>query len=191
MDKKNLHSQQNYLPMEQELLQEQLQCLEKLYEYNQTRPLEQEKRQKLLKEMFFSIGEGCYIEPPFHANWAGKFVTFGKAVYANFNLTLVDDTFIEIQDYTMIGPNVTIATASHPEDPLLREQGHQYNKPVKIGKNCWIGASVTILPGITIGDNSIIGAGSVVTKNIPSNVVAYGNPCRIVRSIKEEKNSSQ
>lgn len=178
-----LHSGELYLPMGDEIMEEQLKCLEKLYDYNQTRPLEQEKRQKMLKEMFAEIGEGCYIEPPFRSNWGGKHCHFGKFVYANFNLTLVDDTHIYVGDNTMFGPNVTVATAGHPILPELREQGYQYNFPVKIGKNCWIGAGVVIVPGVTIGDNTVIGAGSVVTKDIPSNVVAVGNPCRIMREI--------
>ena len=94
----------------------------------------------MLKEMFAEIGEGCYIESPFHANWGGKHCHFGKMVYANFNLTCVDDTHIYVGDYTMIGPNVTIASAGHPIQPELRQKGYQYNMPVKIGKNCWIGA---------------------------------------------------
>lgn len=110
---------------------------------------------------------------------------FGKNVYANFNLTLVDDTHIYVGDYTMFGPNVTIATAGHPICPELREKGLQYNMPVRIGKNCWIGANAVILPGITIGDNVVIGAASVVTKDIPSNVVAVGNPCRVLREVGE------
>ena len=110
---------------------------------------------------------------------------FGKGVYANFNLTLVDDNHIYIGDSTLLGPNVVIATAGHPILPELREKGYQYNIPVRIGKNCWLGAGVVVLPGVTIGDNSVIGAGSIVTKDIPSNVVAYGNPCRVIREISE------
>lgn len=150
-----------------------------------TRPLEQEKREAMLKEMFAEIGEGCYIEPPLSANWGGKHVHFGKTVYANFNLTMVDDTHIYVGDYTLIGPNVTIATAGHPIDPELREKAYQFNRSVKIGKNCWIGAGAVILPGVTIGDNTVIGAGSIVTKDIPSGVVAVGNPCKVLREIGE------
>ena len=172
-----------YLPGDEEIMKEQTLCLEKLYDYNATRPLEGEKRQELLKQMFGSIGDGCYIEPPFHANWGGKHVFFGNNVYANFSLTLVDDSNIFVGDGTMFGPNVTVATAGHPIDPELREQGYQYNADVYIGKNVWIGARALILPGVTIGDNTVIGAGSVVTKDIPSNVVAVGNPCRVLREI--------
>ena len=180
-----LHSGELYLPTGDDIMEEQFKCLERLYDFNQTRPLEQEKRQKMLKEMFAEIGENCYIEPPFRSNWGGKHCHFGKNVYANFNLTLVDDTHIYVGDCTMFGPNVTVATAGHPILPELREQGYQYNFPVRIGKNCWIGAGALILPGVTIGDNTVIGAGSVVTKDIPANVVAVGNPCRVMREISD------
>ncbi len=180
-----LHTGELYLPNDDSIVEEQFQKLELLYDYNATRPLEQKKRQALLKKMFAEIGEGCYIEPPFHANFGGYHVHFGKNVYANFNLTMVDDTHIYVGDYTMFGPNVTVATAGHPILPKLREQAYQYNMPVHIGKNCWIGAGAIILPGITIGDNVVVGAGSVVTKDLPSNVVAVGNPCRVLRQVGE------
>lgn len=184
-NKDKMHTGELYLPGDEEIMKEQQMCLDKLYDYNMTRPTESEKRQELLKEMFAEIGEDCYIEPPFHANWGGKHVHFGKCVYANFNLTAVDDTHIYVGDYTMIGPNVTLATAGHPILPELRKEAYQFNMPVHIGKNCWLGAGVIVLPGVTIGDNTVIGAGSVVTKDIPSNVVAIGNPCRILREINE------
>lgn len=183
--KEKMHSGKLYLPSDEEIVKEQTMCLEKLYDYNATRPLEQEKRAALLKEMFAEIGEGCYIEPPLHANFGGRHVHFGKNVYANFNLTLVDDTHIYVGDHTMIGPNVTIASAGHPILPELREKGYQFNMPVHIGKNCWIGAGVVIVPGINIGDNTVIGAGSIVTKDIPANSVAVGNPCRVIRKIND------
>ena len=184
-NREKLHSGQIYYPSDDEIMKEQLLCLEKLYDYNMTRPLEQERREKLLKEMFAEIGEGCYIEPPLHANWGGHHVHFGKMVYANFHLTLVDDTHIYVGDYTLIGPNVTIATAGHPINPELREKAYQFNRSIRIGRNCWIGAGAIILPGVTIGDNTVIGAGSVVTKDIPANVVAVGNPCKVLREIGE------
>ena len=180
-----IHSGELYYPSDESIMSRQLRCVEKQYDYNNTRPLEQEKRAALLKEMFAEIGEGCYIEPPLHSNWGGHNVHFGKNVYANFNLTLVDDTHIYVGDYTMLGPNVTIATAGHPIYPPLREKGYQYNVPVHIGRNCWLGAGVIVMPGVTIGDNTVIGAGSVVTKDIPANVVAVGNPCRVMRPISE------
>lgn len=184
-NKDKMHTGELYLPGDVEIMKEQQICLDKLYDYNMTRPTESEKRQELLKEMFAEIGEDCYIEPPFHANWGGKHVHFGKCVYANFNFTAVDDTHIYVGDYTMFGPNVILATAGHPILPELRQEAYQYNMPVHIGKNCWLGAGVIVLPGVTIGDNTVIGAGSVVTKDIPSNVVAVGNPCRVLREINE------
>ena len=180
-----LHSGEIYDPNENDIMSEQLLCLEKLYDYNSTRPSEFKKRQSLLKEMFAEIGEDCYIEPPFRANWAGKHIHFGNSVYANFNLTCVDDTHIYVGDCTMFGPNVVLATAGHPILPELREKAFQFNILIHIGKNCWLGAGVIVMPGVTIGDNTVIGAGSVVTKDIPSNVVAVGNPCRVLRPIGE------
>ena len=162
---------------------EQLSYLDKLYDFNMTRPTELDKREKMLKEMFWEIGENCYIEPPFHANWGGHHVHFGNNVYANFNLTMVDDTHIYVGDCTMFAPNVTVATAGHPICPELRKKAYQFNMPVHIGRNCWIGAGALIMPGVTIGDNTVIGAGSVVTKDIPANVVAVGNPCKVMREI--------
>lgn len=154
-------------------------------EYN-TLGLGDEKRmEELLPLMFAEVGEGTYIQPPFYANWGGAHVHLGKEVYANFSLTLVDDGHIYIGDNTMFAPNVTIATASHPVLPAFREKGYQFNVDVHIGKNVWIGAGAIILPGVTIGDNTVIGAGSVVTKDIPANVVAVGNPCRVMREISD------
>jgi galactoside O-acetyltransferase len=181
--KEKMHNCELYFPGDEEIMREQALCLEKLFDYNATRPSECTKRADLLKDMFAEIGEGCYIEPPLHANFGGKHIHFGKNVYANFNLTMVDDTHIYVGDNTMFGPNVTVATAGHPILPELRAKGYQYNAPVHIGKNCWLGAGVTILPGVTIGDNVVIGAGSVVTKDLPDNVVAVGNPCKILREV--------
>lgn len=180
-----MHSAELYLPSDPEIAKEQQKCLNRLYDFNQTRPTELKKREAMLKEMFAEIGDGCYIEPPFHANWGGRHVHFGNRVYANFNLTLIDDTHIYIGSHTMIGPGVIIATAGHPVLPILREQEYQYNAPIHIGSNCWLGAGVIVLPGVTIGDNTVIGAGSVVTKDIPSDVVASGAPCRVMRPIGE------
>ena len=182
-EKEKLHTGELYLPGDEEIMADQLRRLDRLYDFNMTRPTELSRREKMLREMFAEIGDGCYIEPPLHTNFGGGHVHFGKNVYANFNLTLVDDTHIYVGDYTMIGPNVTIATAGHPILPELRENGYQYNMSVHIGKNCWIGAGAIILPGITVGDNVVIGAGSVVTKDLPSNVVAVGNPCRVLRPV--------
>ncbi len=183
--KDKLHTGELYYPADAEIMREQTALLDKLYEFNHTRPSEGEKRQALMKEMFAEVGENCYIESPFYANWGGKFVHLGKNVYVNFAVTMVDDTHIYVGDNTMIAPNVTIATAGHPIFPALREKGYQYNAAVRIGKNCWIGAGAILLPGVSVGDNVVIGAGSVVTKDLPPNVVAVGNPCRVLRAVDE------
>lgn len=183
--KERMHNGELYLCSDESIMSEQVKCLEKLYDYNATRPSEALRRRELLSEMFAEIGENCYIEPPLRANFGGRHVHFGKNVYANFNLTLVDDTHIYVGDYTMFGPNVVVASAGHPILPSLREKAYQYNFPVRIGKNCWIGAGVVIVPGVTIGAGTVIGAGSVVTKDIPANVVAVGNPCRVLREISD------
>lgn len=180
-----LHDGSLYRSDDTALLEEQTACLERLYDFNATRPSEGAKREALLKEMFAELGENCYIEPPLCSNWGGKHVHFGKGVYANFNLTLVDDTHIYVGDHTMIGPNVTLATAGHPILPALREEVYQFNLPVRIGRSCWLGAGVIVLPGVTIGDNTVVGAGSVVTRDLPAGVVAAGNPRRVLREIGE------
>ncbi|MCI9056033.1 MAG: sugar O-acetyltransferase [Oscillospiraceae bacterium] len=184
-ERDKLHTGDLYLPNDPDVIEEQLGYMELLYDYNQTRPREQERRQALLRRMLAEVGEECWIEPPFHANWGGRHVHFGKGVYANYGLTLVDDTHIYVGDYTMFGPHVTVATAGHPILPELREKQYQYNMPVRIGRNCWIGAGAIILPGVTIGDDTVVGAGSVVTRDLPEGVVAVGNPCRVLRPVGE------
>ncbi|WP_438273345.1 sugar O-acetyltransferase [Vibrio vulnificus] len=179
-----MHQQKIYFCDDESVALEQQACLEILYDFNQTRPSEMEKRTAILRDLLADVGENCYIEPPLRANW-GKHTYLGNNVYANFNLTLVDDTHIYIGNSVMIAPNVTIATAGHPIDPELRRKVAQFNIPVHIKDNVWIGANSVVLPGVTIGENSVIGAGSVVTKDIPANVVAVGNPCRVLRPIGE------
>ena len=174
-----------YNCMNDELIAKQAQCLELQYDYNHTRPSEKEKRSELLKKMLAECGEGCYVEPPLHANWGGHNVHFGNHVYANFGLTLVDDTHIYVGNDVLFAPNVVLSTAGHPIDPEYRKNDYQFNMPIRIGNNVWLGAGVIVMPGVTIGDNSVIGAGSVVTKDIPSGVVAYGVPCKVVREIGE------
>ena len=174
-----------YNPGDEKIISEQLQYQDKLWEFNQLKPSQYSEKIKYLKEMFAECGENCYIEPPLHANWGGKRVHLGNNVYANFNLTLVDDVDIYIGNDCLFGPNTVIATAGHPIDPELRARVTQYNAEVHIGNNVWLGAGVIVMPGVTIGDNSVIGAGSIVTKDIPSNVVAFGNPCKVFREIGE------
>lgn len=184
--KERQYNKKLYFCNDEELVKEQLKCLDLLYDFNNTRPTEQEKRTNLLKQMFSELGEDCYIEPPLRANWGGKNVHFGKGVYANFNLTLVDDGEIFVGDNVMFAPNVIIDTATHPIHPELRRKQAQYNLPIYIGDNVWIGAGSIVLPGVKIGKNSVIGAGSIVTKDIPENVVAIGSPCKVLREINED-----
>lgn len=172
-------------PQNPEFIEARDSRLEMLYDFNHARPSEEKKRNELLKQMFAEVGEGCHIEPPFTANLGGMFVHFGKNVYANFGFTLVDDADIYIGDGTMFGPNVTLTTAGHPINTVLREKGYLYCEPIRIGKNTWIGADVSIMPGVTIGDNVVIGAHSTVTRDIPSNTVAYGSPCKVAREVSE------
>ena len=174
-----------YNPADEEIMCEQIQYQDMLWEFNRLKPSQYEEKIKFMKTMLAECGENCYIELPFHANWGGHHVHFGSGVYANSNLTIVDDGHVYVADKVMFGPNVTIATASHPIEPTLRARGLQYNRDVYIGENTWIGAGVIIVPGVRIGKNSVIGAGSVVTKDIPDNVVAVGNPCRVLREIGE------
>jgi len=174
-----------YNPNDPEISRRQIEALEVLYDFNATRPSQAAERATLMKRMFASVGDGCYLEPPFRANWGGANVTLGDRVYANFNLTLVDDGPIVIGNDVMFGPNVVVTSAGHPVLPELRRRAAQYNLPVEIGDNVWIGSGVQIMPGVTIGENTVVGAGSVVTRDLPANVVALGVPCRVVREIGE------
>lgn len=174
-----------YDPADTEIMKEQIYFQDRLWRFNQLKPSDITEKNNYMKEIFAECGDNNYIELPFHANWGGHHVHFGSYIYANSNLTLVDDGHIYIGDRVMFGPNVTIATANHPINSELREKGLQYNKDVHIGENTWIAANVVIVPGIRIGKNVVIGAGSVVTKDIPDNVVAVGNPCHILREIGE------
>ena len=184
-NRERMESGKLYFPADEAVMAEQTACMERLWEYNQSRPSEGEKRARMLEELFAHVGKNAYIEPPLRANWGGARVRLGDNFYANFNLTLVDDAEISFGDNCMVGPNVTIATAGHPILPELRCQLLQYNLPVHIGDNVWIGAGAIILPGVTVGDGSVIGAGSVVTKDVPGGVVAAGNPCRVLLEIGE------
>ena len=184
-EREKIHAGVIYQPNDPAIMEEQLAYLDLMDEYNRTPRRLMKERAAMLPRLFAEVGENCYIESPYFANWGGHHVHLGSNVYANAGLKLVDDTYIYIGDNTMLGPNVVLATAGHPIDPTLRGMALQYNLPVRIGKNCWLGAGVIVMPGVTIGDNTVIGAGSVVTKDIPSGVVAVGNPCRVMRAVGE------
>ena len=172
------------IEQEQALQKERVQCKETLFKYNNTPPSQEELRQQIMQQLLGSCGEHFFFEPPVHMSY-GSHVHIGNHFYSNFNLVLVDDGEIHIGERVMIGPNVTLCTTGHPVYPLYREMVAHYSLPIHIGNNVWIGAHSVILPGVTIGDNTVIGAGSIVTRDIPANVVAVGNPCRVMREISD------
>ena len=167
-----------------ELIAELQATREVLYEFNSLRPSETKQMKEILKGLFGRVGDDSFIiNQPFRCDY-GKQISIGKRFFANFNFTVLDEAPVTIGDDCFIGPNVSIYTACHSTDPIARNTRQEWAMPVTIGDNVWIGGSVTILPGVTIGDNVTIGAGSVVTRDIPSNTVAVGNPCKVVRSWK-------
>lgn len=168
---------------EKDLDAERRHCKGVMFEYNHTHPDDQEKRDRLMRGILGSCSS-FFIEEPVHMSY-GSHVHLGEHFYANFNMVIVDDMDVYIGDRVMIGPNVTICTTGHPVYPLYREMVAHYSLPIRIGNGVWVGANSVILPGVTIGDNAVIGAGSIVTKDIPANVVAVGNPCKVMREITE------
>ncbi|MBQ1508034.1 MAG: sugar O-acetyltransferase [Erysipelotrichaceae bacterium] len=172
-----------YDPNDPEISKDQTGYLDRLHDFNLLKRSDAEEKETYMKEVFAECGDNCYIELPFYANFGGHHVHLGNNVYMNFNTVMVDDADIYIGDNVMFGPNVTVITASHPVDPTLRGKGLQYNREVHIGENAWIGAGAIILPGIRIGKNAVIGAGSVVTKDVPDNCIAVGNPCHVLREV--------
>lgn len=162
------------------LLRNKARHLTKLY--NNTEPEEKQERINILKNLFGKIGDKFEIEPPFYCDY-GTNIEIGESFYANFNFLVLDDGLVKIGDDALFGPNVSILTATHLIDPNLRPKNADYTKAVTIGNNVWVGGGCIINPGVTIGDNSVIGSGSVVTKNIPPNVVAVGNPCKILKHV--------
>lgn len=167
-----------------ELLMEREKAKEMLFDYNRLRPSQKEERTQLLKQLLGKTGKELIIEPPFACDY-GYNIEVGENFYANVNLVILDGAKVSIGDNVFLAPNVGIYTAGHPLDVAQRNRGLEYARPVTIGHNVWIGAGVNILPGVTIGDDTVIGAGSVVTKDIPSGVLAVGNPCRVIRPIEE------
>lgn len=178
------HKDPEDIRQEQELERQRKHCKEMMFDFNSTRPSENEKRTEILKGLLAECGDHVFIETPAHMSY-GSHVHLGEFFYANFNLVIIDDTDVYIGDKVMVGPNVTICATGHPVYPLYRELAAHYSLPIHIGNNVWIGANSVILPGVKIGDNTVIGAGSVVTKDIPENVVAVGNPCKVMRAITE------
>lgn len=175
------------LPSDQNSHREQYHdCKKKLTTYNQTTIDEFDKRKELLKELLGKAGEDSYIEPPFFCDY-GKNIQVGAHFYANYGCVMVDTGTITIGNHVLLGPGVHIYCASHPLDASLRASGMEYIEDVVIKDHVWIGGNTTINPGVVIGEGTVIGSGSVVTHDIPANVVAAGNPCRVLRKIKEEE----
>lgn len=179
--RERIHSGQLFLDNCQNLDKERFLAKELMVRFNQLKPHEEETKE-LMKNHIFGKKVKVHIETPFHFTY-GTNIEFGKNSYVNYSCNFIDDGKIKIGDHVLIGPNVTIVTVGHPINPDYRS--FMYTEPVIIENNCWIGASVVINPGVTIGENSVIGSGSVVTKDIPANSVAVGNPCRVLREINE------
>ncbi|HJC62593.1 MAG TPA: galactoside O-acetyltransferase [Candidatus Blautia merdavium] len=179
------HTDPEDIRQERELEEQRRRCKEAMFDFNSTRPGEDEKRTAILKGLLAECPDHVFLETPAHMSY-GSHVHLGDYFYANFNLVIIDDTDVYIGDRVLVGPNVTICATGHPVYPLYRELAAHYSLPIRIGNCVWIGANSVILPGVKIGDNTVIGAGSVVTKDIPDNVVAVGNPCRVLREITEK-----
>ena len=180
-EKEKMLAGEIYSAVDQQLIEELMETREVLYEYNSLRPTETRRMKEILKGLLGHVADDeLIINQPFRCDY-GKQIRVGKRFFANFNFTVLDEAFVTIGDDCFIGPNVSIYTACHSTDPIERNSRREWAEPVTIGNNVWIGGSVTILPGVTIGDNVTIGAGSVVVKDIPSNVIAAGNPCRVIR----------
>ncbi len=167
------------------LAEERETCKQKIYELNTLPPKERDRIPAMLKELLGKTGETLFIEPPFHCDY-GWNIEVGENFFANYNLTILDVGKVTIGKNAQIAPNVSIYTAGHPIHPDSRNSGYEYGIPITIGDNVWIGGNTVILPGVTIGNNVVIGAGSVVSKDIPDNKIAVGNPCRVIREITEE-----
>jgi maltose O-acetyltransferase len=171
-----------YNALDKQLSDERLRTRLLIKQLNDAAEDEIERRTTILKELIPNAGPGLWLQPPFYCDY-GSNIIMGEKVFFNFNCVVLDVTYVTIGSRTLFGPNVQIYTATHPINYKERASGLEYAKPISIGEDVWVGGSVVICPGVTIGDRSVIGAGSVVTKNIPSNVFAAGNPCKVIRSL--------
>ena len=182
-EKEKMLAGEVYCAIDPQLLKELAETREVVHDYNLLRPSENEKKLELLKGLLGHIGDDkIIINQPFRCDY-GKQISIGKRFFANFNFTILDEAPVTIGDDCFVGPNVSIYTACHSTDPVERNTRQEWAKPVTIGNNVWIGGSVTILPGVSIGDNVSIGAGSVVVNDIPSNTIAVGNPCKVIKQL--------
>lgn len=174
-----------YLAFDEELSGERLSCKRKVFELNHIHPDQYEEIPQMLKGMFGKTGKHLFVEPPFFCDY-GYNIEVGENFFANYNCTILDVAKVTIGKNVMLAPNVSLYTAGHPLHAETRNTGYEYGISITIGDNVWIGGSVVVLPGVTIGSNVVIGGGSVVSRDIPDNVVAAGNPCRVIREITEE-----
>ncbi|MBQ8046913.1 MAG: sugar O-acetyltransferase [Prevotella sp.] len=182
-EKEKMLAGQVYSAVDEEVLKELNAVKDAIHTYNMLRPSDTESRRELLKKLLGRVADDDFIiNQPFYCDY-GKQISLGRRFFANFGFTVLDEAPVTIGDDCFVGPHVSIYTACHSTDPVERNSRREWALPVKIGNNVWIGGSVTILPGVTIGDNVTIGAGSVVVRDIPSDSVAVGNPCRVVRKI--------
>ncbi len=188
-EKEKMLTGEPYKANDPELLAERQKAKELIFSFNNLPPSEVDKRKEILQQLLGKTGDSYYFEPPFRCDY-GYNIAIGENFYTNYNLTILDCAKVTIGDHVLIGPNVGIFTAGHPMHYENRIQEWEHAYPVKIGNNVWIGGHVVINPRVTIGDNSVIGSGSVVTRDIPPNVFAAGNPCKVIRTItQEDKNS--
>lgn len=182
-EKEKMQAGEIYSAVDPQLLEELSATREIIHDYNCLRPSEKTKKLEILKGLLGHVADDkIIVNQPFYCDY-GKLISVGKRFFANFNFTVLDEARVTIGDDCFIGPNVSIYTACHSTDPKERNSRREWAEPVNIGNNVWIGGSVTILPGVTIGDNITIGAGSVVTKDIPSNSIAVGNPCKVIKTV--------
>lgn len=182
-EKEKMLAGEYYSAIDPELVRELNETKDIIQQYNNLRPSDTQGRFEILKNLIGKMADdNALIIQPFFCDY-GKHIRLGKRFFANFNFTVLDEAYVTIGDDCFIGPNVSIYTACHSTNPIERNSRKEWALPVTIGNNVWIGGSVTILPGVTIGDNVTIGAGAVVVKDIPSNVIAVGNPCRVIKRL--------
>lgn len=173
-----------YRADDQQLIEEATRGRDLIRQFNQTSEYQREERVASLPKIFKQIGENGYVMPPLYVDY-GTNTTIGDNFYANYDLTLLDVAPITIGDNVMFGPRVSLLTPAHPIDADVRNSGLEFGKPITIGNNVWLGGHVVVNPGVTIGNNTIVGSGAVVTKDLPDNVIAVGNPARVLRTIGE------
>jgi acetyltransferase-like isoleucine patch superfamily enzyme len=181
-EKEKMLSGKLYKAFDKELLHERQYTKSQIFKFNSIPPDDIDKRNEVMKRLLGETKDKFQIESPFHCDY-GYNIEIGENFYSNYNLIILDCAKVIIGDNVLIGPNVSIYTAGHPLHHEIRNQEYEFALPVRIGNNVWLGGNVVVNPGITIGDNSVIGSGSVITKNIPENVLAAGNPCKVLRKI--------